>query len=161
MDCPLFPLFVWPPLETFVVIGVAAADCIVVRVVVIDRTDGAGEEKVLSCPLAELTPPPTVPVVASPDDAACDGATSECATSVPIVPAIDLFPIVGGGRPSSDDLSESLLRPRDAELIVFSVGSVENDGFPFVCVAESPTIPDSGYGLLLFEVPFFFDCDFI
>lgn len=38
-----------------------AAECIVVRVVVNDRTDGAGEEKVLSTPRPTLTP--TVPVV--------------------------------------------------------------------------------------------------
>jgi hypothetical protein len=45
----------------------------VVRVVVKDRTEGAGDEKVLSFPRPpELTPHPTVAVVPSPDDAACD-----------------------------------------------------------------------------------------
>jgi hypothetical protein len=40
--------------------AIGATDCIVVRVVVKDLTDGAGEENVLSAPLAELTPHPTV-----------------------------------------------------------------------------------------------------
>lgn len=56
-----------------------AADCIVVRVVVNDRTDGAGEEKVLSLPRRKLTPHPTVAFVASPEEGACEGAASECA----------------------------------------------------------------------------------
>ena len=44
-----------------------------VRVVVKDRTEGDGDEKVLSFPRPpELTPHPTVAVVPSPDDAACD-----------------------------------------------------------------------------------------
>jgi hypothetical protein len=95
-------LFAWAWLCEVGAVG-GAAECIVVRVVVKDRTEGAGEENVLSFPRAELTPHPTVAVVPSPDDAACDCAASECATSVDIVAAIDLFPIVGGGSPSSDD----------------------------------------------------------
>jgi len=82
-----------------------AAECIVVRVVVSDRTEGAGEENVLSFPRPELTPPPTVALVASPDDGACEGAASECgwSCSVDMVAASDLLPIVGGGNPSTDD----------------------------------------------------------
>ena len=53
------PLVVWP----------GAAEWIVVRVVVRDRTDGAGDEKVLFAPFVELNPPPTVPVVPFPEDA--------------------------------------------------------------------------------------------
>ena len=50
IDCILPPFAEpWPPLCEFVVIG-AAVDCIVVRVVVKDRTDGAGDENVLSAP---------------------------------------------------------------------------------------------------------------
>lgn len=50
-----------------------AAECIVVRVVVNDRTEGAGEEKVLSFPRPPvLTPHPTVAFVPPPDDAVCD-----------------------------------------------------------------------------------------
>lgn len=51
----LFPCVLW--LAGGAVFG--AADCIVVSVVVSDRTDGAGEENVLSAPLP-LTPHPTV-----------------------------------------------------------------------------------------------------
>jgi hypothetical protein len=77
----------------------------VVRVVVSDRTEGAGEENVLSLPRPELTPHPTVAFVASPDEGACEGAASECAwsCSVDMVAANDLLPIVGGGKPSTDD----------------------------------------------------------
>ena len=96
-----------------------AADCIVVRVVVRDCTDGAGEENVLSAPRAA----PTVPVVPSPDDGAW-----ECAASVHIVAAIDLLPIVGGDCPSSDDRTDCLGRFTDDVLSELPVGTVENDG---------------------------------
>jgi hypothetical protein len=105
----------------------AAADCIVVSVVVNDRIDGAGDEKVLSFPRPVLIPHPAVPAVPPPDDAACDCAVSECVTSVHIVAAVDLFPIVGGWSPSSEDCIDSPLRFKDDELIVFPVGTVEND----------------------------------
>ena len=52
-----------------------AVDCIVVKVVVIDLTDGAGEENVLPSPPPmplELTAPPAVAVVP-----AFEGAASE------------------------------------------------------------------------------------
>lgn len=105
-----------------------AADCMVVRVVVIDRTDGAGEENVLSAPRPEV-PYPIVAFVPSPDDGACDGAASECAfsASVDIVAAIDLFPIVGGGRPSSDDRTDCLLCRIDDVLMELPVGTVEKE----------------------------------
>jgi hypothetical protein len=87
------------------------AECIVVRVVARDRSDGAGDEKVLSAPRPVLGPPPTVPAVPAPDEAPCDCAASECAKSgsVDDVGATDLFPIVGGGRPSTEERKESLL----------------------------------------------------
>jgi hypothetical protein len=105
---------------------VAAAECIVVRVVVKDRTDGAGDEKVLSAPRPVLTPPPTVADVPAADDAPLEGAASECATSVDIVGADDLLPIVRGS-PSSDSLTDRLLRFKDDVLIVFPVGAVEKE----------------------------------
>jgi hypothetical protein len=93
---------------------------------------------VLSAPRPELTPQPTVPLVASPDDGACDGAASECAISVDIVAAMDLFPIVGGGCPSSDDRTECLRRLSEVVLAEFPVGTVEKDRCPFVGAAEWP-----------------------
>lgn len=72
-----------------------AADCIVVKVVVRDRTEGAGEEKVLPSPPsrpAELTVPPTVAAVPALDFA------SELTVSglVDSVGAADLLLAVGG-----------------------------------------------------------------
>jgi len=135
-----------------------AAECIVVRVVVKDWTDGAGDENVLSAPGPELTPQPTVVFVPSPDDAACDCAASECAISVDIVAAIGLFPIVGGDSPSSDDQTENSLRFKDDELLVFPGGPVEKDWWPLPRAAHFPFMwPDSGYGLLLFEAGCFFE----
>jgi hypothetical protein len=78
----------------------------VVRVVVSDRRDGAGEENVLPAPLPVLGPPPTVADVPPPDEAPCECPAS---TSVDIVGATDRFPIVGGGIPSTEDRQERLL----------------------------------------------------
>jgi hypothetical protein len=80
-----------------------------VRVVVKDRTEGAGDENVLSAPRVELIPP-IVAFVASPEDGACDGAASERAVSgsVDIVGAVDLLPMVGAGCSSCEDRVESL-----------------------------------------------------
>lgn len=118
------------PFEVGAALG--AADCIVVRVVVNERREGAGDENVLSAPRPELTPHPTVAFVPCPEDAACEGAASECAPSgsVETVAAVDLFPIVGGGRPSSDDRRECLRSTEDA-LIELPVGTVENERWPF------------------------------
>ena len=87
-----------------------AAEWIVVRVVVKDRTDGAGEENVLSAPRVELMPP-AVAFVACPDEGVCEGATSERAVSgsVDIVGAVDLLPIVGGACSSSEERKDSLV----------------------------------------------------
>jgi hypothetical protein len=54
-----------------------ASDCIVVRVVVRERTEGAGEENVLSPPLRESKPPPAVRLVPATDDARWEGAVTE------------------------------------------------------------------------------------
>lgn len=127
--------------------GAAAAECIVVRVVVRDRTDGAGDEKVLSAPRPVL--PPTVAFVAPPEDVVWEGAASEWATSVDIVAAVDLFPIVGGGSPSSEDRIESPLLLKDDKLAVSRVGVVEVDCCCLFVGVVSLIIPDSGYGLFL------------
>ena len=77
--------------------------------VVIERTDGAGDEKVLPSPPPmprELTPPPIVAVVP-----AFDWLASEFTVSgfVETVGAIDLLPMVGGGIPSVEAGIEDLL----------------------------------------------------
>lgn len=58
-----------------------AIDCIVVSVVVKDRTEGAGEENVLS---SLRKPPPAVRLVPATEDSICDGAWMECAASGPV-----------------------------------------------------------------------------
>jgi hypothetical protein len=52
-------------------------DCIVVNVVVKDRTEGDGDEKVLSPPLRDSMPPFAVLLVPAKDGAPCEGAISE------------------------------------------------------------------------------------
>lgn len=122
-----------------------AAECIVVRVVVKDRTDGAGDENVLSGPRPELSPPPIVADVPAADEAACEGAASECAISVDMVGASDLFPMVGGWRSSSDTLAERLLRFKDEVLVVPAVGEVERDAWLLLVVVRFWLMwPDSG-----------------
>ena len=116
MDCEFTPWAV--PSE---VVPFGAAECMVVRVVVSDRTDGAGDENVLSAPRPELTPPSTV-VFPPPDEAPCDGAASSTEAF-----AVDLLPIVGGGWPSTDVLTECLLLLMEDMLTLLPVGAVEND----------------------------------
>ena len=77
--------------------------------VVIERTDGDGDEKVLPSPPPtplELNPPPIVPAVP-----AFDWTASEFIVSgfVEIVGAIDLVPIVGGAWPSAEAGIDTLL----------------------------------------------------
>lgn len=83
----------------------------------------------LSAPLPVLTPHPIVPFVASPEDGAWDAAMSDLATSCssPVVGATDLFPIVGGGCPSSEYRVDLLLLSNDEVLTELPVGTVEND----------------------------------
>lgn len=75
-----------------------AIDWIVVKVVVKDRTDGAGLEKVLSPPLLDSTPPPTVRLVPAKELAPWLGAVidRDASWSVNTVPAKLLLPTVGG-----------------------------------------------------------------
>ncbi len=83
-----------------------AADCIVVRVVVRDCTDGAGEENVLSAPRAA----PTVPVVPSPDDGAW-----ECAASVRGMDCCSSMRAVFSGSASSDMCDASYLQAESCQ----------------------------------------------
>lgn len=93
-----------------------ADDCIVVNVVVSDRTDGAGEENVLPSPPPfplVLRAPPAVPVVP-----ALEGAVSELTVSglVDSVGAADFVLIVGACCSSLDAGKEILLSECDALL---------------------------------------------
>ena len=65
----------------------AAIDCTVVRVVAMERTDGAGDENVLSLPPSVLVV--AVAPVPAPEGAASERAVSACVASVG---AFDLFP---------------------------------------------------------------------
>lgn len=130
-----------------------AAECIVVKVVVRERTEGAGDENVLSTPLPLLAP--IVCAVCWPEDGACEGAASEWATSVLIVATIDLFPIVGGGCPSSEERIEVRRLLSDESLYVRPVGTGESGRSSLVTPS---TRPDCGYGLLFFDVEVFLYC---
>ena len=104
----------------------AAIDWTVVRVVAIDRIDGAGDEKVLSLP-------PSVLVVAVAPVPAPEGAASERAVSACVarVGAFDLFPPVWL---SWEMEMECLLWDCDRELcldLCEVVLGVENERWPF------------------------------
>jgi len=98
----------------------------VVKVVVRDLTDGAGEENVLPSPPPtpfELTPPPTVTAVP-----AFEGAASETVSwVVDTVGAIDLLPIVGGCWPSFETGIETLLCEAELQLMLLPDGGVWNE----------------------------------
>jgi hypothetical protein len=64
--CPWF----WAPLTA----PFGPIDCMVVSVVVRERTDGAGDEKVLSPSLLESKLPFAVRLVPANDEAPCEGA---------------------------------------------------------------------------------------
>jgi hypothetical protein len=59
------------------VLALTAIDCMVVSVVVSDRTDGAGDENVLSPPFLYSIPPLAVLLVPATDDAMLEGAPPE------------------------------------------------------------------------------------
>lgn len=95
-----------------------------VSVVVIDRTDGAGDEKVLPSPPVlplELMAPPAVAL-----EMALDRAASECTVSVFVatVGAADLPLNVGGFWPSLEARMDSLLCDREASLRLRPDGGV-------------------------------------
>lgn len=131
----------------------------VVRVVVRDLTDGAGDENVLSAPLpVVLIPPPVVAIVPSPEEAQCDLAASECGTSCSVdkVGATDLFPSVGA-RPSREERKEDRLCSAEEPLVVTPVGAVAKEAFRVPGLVVPPFMwPDSGYGLF-FDGLFFFN----
>lgn len=90
----------------------------VVRVVVNERTDGVGEEKVEPSPPPtpfELIAPPPVKVVS-----AFEYAASELIVSgfVETVGAADLFPTVGGWWPSLEIGSDNLLWDGEVQLML-------------------------------------------
>jgi hypothetical protein len=129
-------------------------DCIVVKVVARERTEGAGDEKVLSPPLRNSIPPFAVRLVPVRDEAPCDGAVDlEVSFSVDIVGAMDLPPAVGGARrsPSSIDERAELSRAREVALVLVLL-AVEAEYRPCSSGSLMPILPDWGYGL------FFFDC---
>lgn len=109
------------PVPGPLIAAAGASDCIVVRVVVRDRTDGAGDENVLSPPRREPAPLIVRLVPAIDDAAPALGASTDRGVpwSVETVGATDKAPAVGGARPSS--LADSIrllrrLRPIDVEL---------------------------------------------
>ena len=66
---------------------------------------------------------------------------------------MDLLPIVGGGRPSSE-MPMDCLQLRE-ETLVLPVGTVEYDCCPFTGAAIPLRWPDSGYGLFFLEIEAF------
>lgn len=103
--------------------GLTATDWIVVRVVVRDRTEGAGDEKVLSPPILPLA----VLLVPAMEEVMCDGAMMDWQAS-PSVPATERPPAVGGAAPSTEDWSDVWLRPSD-RFVVTPVCVVEREGW--------------------------------
>ena len=86
----------------------AAMDWIVVKVVVRDRTEGAGDENVLSPPFL----PFAVLLVPATEDAKCEGAWIDgvASCSVDTVWAAER----GGAMPSTDECSDARLGPEEA-----------------------------------------------
>lgn len=126
-----------------------------------ERTEGAGEEKVLSPPLRDSRPPLAVRLVPVTDEAPCDGVAMEWAASwsVETVGAVDRAPAVGA-RPRvllADERSDRV-RPREVALDVTPLGEVERERVLALCgccccafAAALPILPDSGYGLLFLD----------
>ena len=121
-----------------------ADDCMVVSVVVRERTECVGDEKLLS-----LTAPPVVIVVP-----ALEGAVSELSVSglVDTVGAADLVLLVGAGWPSLEAGRDSLLCDGETLLILRPDGGVWNDKclFPLLGIGAAVfDLPELGYGLFL------------
>src|ERR1700761_4555123 len=131
----------------------AAIDWTVVRVVAIDRIEGAGDENVLSLPPSVLVV--AVAPVPTPEGAASERAVSACVASVG---ARDLFPPVWL---SCEMEMEFLLCDCDSELcrdLCEVVAGVVKERWPFVwwlSLGGSLPRPDSGYGLFLAMLAFF------
>ena len=103
---------------------VGAVDCIVVSVVVIERTDGAGDEKVLPSPPPrplELTARPAVAVVS-----VFECAVSELIVSglVASVGAADLLLADGSCWPSCEVRNDTLLSVVESQLTLIPDGGV-------------------------------------
>jgi hypothetical protein len=101
---------------------------------------------VLSPPLRESRPPPAVRLVPAIDDARCEGVIIERAVSwsVETVGAIERPPTVGGGKPSVDNLTDSV-GARDVRLEDLPVRPVIIEGW--LCCAGGAFRPDWRYGL--------------
>lgn len=136
-----------------------AVDWIVVRVVVSERTEGVGDEKVLPSPpplLFELRAPLTVATVS-----AFEYAVSELMVSgfVDMVGAVDLLPMVGGGCPSFESGSENLLCDGETSLMLRPDGGVWKERWPLPVFEIEGFIvgfPRTGCGLG-FVSPIFFE----
>lgn len=101
-----------------------AADCIVVKVVVRDRTDGAGDEKVLPSRALmpfELTVAPSVAVVPALEVAASEWTVS---AFVARVGAVDLLLMVGACCPSWEAGRDILLLDGDISFTLRPDGGV-------------------------------------
>lgn len=129
-----------------------------VRVVVRDRTDGAGDENVLPSPALtplELTVAPNVAVVP-----AFEVAASELTVSafVAKVGAVDLLPMVGACCPSWDPGKDILLRDGDMLLTLRPDGGVQKERWPLPLFGTDGlglVLPETVYGLFLAEFVFF------
>lgn len=120
-----------------------------VKVVVNDRTEGAGEEKVLpSSPQFELIAPPAVAMVPALEYAASDTAVSP--PLVDTVGAADFCPVPGGWFPWPDEARDGSLWEcgRFPSCWIDSWNELFN-----VRLALPPLlgIPDRGYGVFLTE----------
>lgn len=118
--CPMLPLALLGGLPWAVPFG--AKDWMVVRVVVRERTEGAGEEKVLSPPRRDSRPPWAVRLVPARDEAPCDRAVIDREPSW----SVDLVPPVGGARPSSEERVE-LSASCDIALDLLVLRAVDNE----------------------------------
>lgn len=112
-----------------------------------DRTDGAGDEKVLSLPPSVFAAVALVPAF---ENAASDVAVSPF---VETVGAADLDSFCGG--PSCDSVNDVLLADDTVYLALCDSSGVEKDRCPllFWCGNDSPR-PEIGYGLFLEMLPF-------
>lgn len=119
--CGWWPLGCCWPAGARCALPFCAIDWMVVKVVARERTEGAGDEKVLSPPRRNSIPPFAVRLVPVRDEAPCDGAVDlEVSFSVDMVGAMDLPPAVGGARrsPASIDERPELSRAREVALVL-------------------------------------------